>query len=302
MLGRLWISRLGVDKWFDSEIYFEFLAACPTATEATGVNRQRRTAAVKSPRVPMSELFPAKTIAIEVLGCTDPSREGEFNQWYDKVRVPELRAIRGIVDVYRYRDMQPDLGELGARWSAPPGKPVRYLTVYRINTVDAWALMQDIKENDRKQAASGRGIDCMECYEVSVWEFVAYRRSILPPVRPETRLPDGMPEILLVVFGGMDPSKKLEHDDWWLHTHAHDLLETPGMVQCHRYLTLNPAPAEQEPNLLNLYEFDMDNPGVAFLKILQDDKSIRRVQGRFSNFSRPVKAYGSGLYQHWDLM
>lgn len=250
----------------------------------------------------MSELFPTKTIAIEVLGCTDPTREGEFNRWYDKVHVPELRAISGIVDVYRYRDAQPDLGDLGARWTSPPGKPVRYLTLYRVNSRDPWSLMQQVKQSDLTQAAAGRAIDCIETYELSVWDFVAYRRTILPPVRSETRLPDGMPETILLVFGGMDPSKKLEHDDWWLYTHSHDLLETPGMVQCHRYFSLSPAPAEQEPIVLNMYEFDTENPGAAFLKILQDDKNVRRVQGRFSSFSRSVKSYGSGLYQHWDRM
>jgi hypothetical protein len=250
----------------------------------------------------MSELFPARSIAIEVLGCTDPSREGEFNRWYDKVHVPELRSFPGIVDVCRYRDMQPDLGDLGARWTAPAGKPVRYLTLYRINDPEPWGVMQRLKECDRQKAAAGRAIDCLETYEVSVWDFVAFRRTLLPPARPETRLPDGMPEVLLLVFGGFDPAHKWEHDDWWLRTHSHDLLETPGMVQCHRYVTLNPSLAETEPNVLNLYEFDLDNPAAAFLKILQDDKNVRRVQGRFSSHSKSVKSYGSGLYQHWDLM
>ena len=111
-----------------------------------------------------------------------------------------------------------------------------------------------------------------------------------------------MPEVILLVFAGMDPGKKFEHDDWWLYTHAHDLLETPGMVQCHRYLSLDPQPAEQEPNLLNVYEFDMDDPAAAFQRILEDDKNIRRVEGRFSSFSKPAKSYGSGLYRHWDIM
>jgi len=250
----------------------------------------------------MSELFPAKTIALEVLGCTDPSREGEFNRWYDKVHLRDLRDTPGIVDVYRYRDALPDLGDLGARWRAPEGRPVRYLTIYRINAPDPWLVMQRIKDEDGERAQKGRMIDCLETYETSVWDFVAYRSTLLPPVRPPTRLPDGMPEVILLVFAGMDPAKKFEHDDWWLYTHAHDLLETPGMVQCHRYLSLDPQPAEQSPNLLNVYEFDMDDPGAAFRRILEDDKNIRRVEGRFSSFSRPAKAYGSGLYRHWDVM
>ena len=104
----------------------------------------------------MSELFPAKTIAVEVLGCTDPTREGEFNRWYDKFHLRDLRDTPGIVDVYRYRDVLPDLGDLGARWRAPEGKPVRYLTFYRINGPDPWLVMQRVKEDDRKRAGEGQ--------------------------------------------------------------------------------------------------------------------------------------------------
>jgi hypothetical protein len=249
----------------------------------------------------MSEMFPARTVAFEILSCTDPDREGEFNFWYDKVHVPEVKRMAGIVDVYRYRDMQPDLKELGARLTAPKGAPVRYLTVYRIEAPDPWAVMQCVKEYDKRQAAEGKSVDCLKTYEVSVWDFVAYRSSVSPRVR-RTQLPDGMPEAMLLLFGGYDPARRCEHDNWWLYTHAHDLLETPGMLQCERYRSLNPSPSESEPVACNVYEFDMDDPGAALLKILFDDKYVRRVQGRFSSYSRPVKSYGSGLYQHWDLM
>ena len=250
----------------------------------------------------MSELFPAKTIAIEVLSCTDSNRIREFNRWYDKIHVPELRDAPGIVDVYRYLDIQADFGELGARFMAPKGSPARYLTVYRIDSEDPWDVMQRIKEDDRKRTAEGMMLDCLESYETTVWDFVAHRRTIQPAARPATNLPDGMPETILLVFGGVDPTKKVEHDDWWLYTHAHDLLEVPGLVQCERYRTLNPNPAEDDASVLNIYEFDVDEPAAAFRRILEDDVKIRRVQGRFSPFSRPAKPHASGLYQHWDLM
>lgn len=251
----------------------------------------------------MSELFPAKSIAVEVMSCTDQARISEFNRWYDTVHLRTLRDTPGIVDVYRYRDMQPDLGELaGARFAAPEGRPVRYVTLYRINAEDPWAVMRTVKEDDKRKAAEGRMIDCIETYELTVWDFAAYRRSILPPVRSETRMPDGMPEVVLLVHGGLDLEHRVEHDDWWLYTHAHDLLETPGMVQCERYRNLNPRPAEDESQFLHIYEFDADDPVSAFRRILEDDLNVRRVQGRFSSYSRPAKAYGNGLYQHWDLM
>ncbi len=250
----------------------------------------------------MSELFPAKSIAVEVVSCSDQARIKEFNRWYDKIHLRALRDTAGIVDVYRYLDMEPDLGALaGERFAVPEGRPVRYVTLYRINDADPWAVMQRIKDDDQRRAAEGKMIDCFETYELTVWDFVAYRRSVLPPVRPETRLPDGMPETILLVFGGLDPEHSAEHDDWWLYTHAHDLLETPGMVQCERYRNLGPQLTEDDPRFLHIYEFDTNDPVSAFRRVLDDDVRVRRVQGRFSSYSRPAKAYGSGLYRHWDV-
>jgi hypothetical protein len=250
----------------------------------------------------VSELFPARSIAIEVLHCTDQSQIREFNLWYDKVHVQELKSSPGVVDVYRYLDLQPDFGEMGARLLAPPGSPPRYLTIYRINTADPWAVMQRVREHQTRRAAEGKLFDCMESVEMSVWDFVACRHSLLPPVRPDSRLPDGMPETLLLVLGGADPAHVVEHDDWWLYTHAHDLLETPGMRQCQRYRTLNPQPRDDEANVLNIYEFDLEDPAAAVKRILEDDLNIRRPQGRFSPFSKAVKSGVTGVYRHWDLM
>lgn len=249
----------------------------------------------------MSELFPAKQIAIEILSCTDATREWEFNRWYDKVRIPNLRKISGIVDVYRYRDMLPKYtGGFGAAYVAPEGMPVRYVTLYRINTVDPWGLMQQIKQDDERETGKGTVMDIIKTHELTVWEFNAYRRSIAPPQRPETHLPDGMPEAVLLVFNSSRPGKNFEHDDWWQYTHSHDLLETPGMVQTERYRNLNPKMSEQDPTCLNIYEIDSPDPVAVCQRVFEDDKNIRRPQGRFSGFNLKAESFGPGLYQHWD--
>ena len=74
------------------------------------------------------------------------------------------------------------------------------------------------------------------------------------------------------------------------------------MVQCQRYRTLDPAPADDDANFLNIYEFDADDPAAAFTTILEEDVGVRQVQGRFSPFGRSGKPNARGLYRHWDLM
>jgi len=247
----------------------------------------------------MSELFPAKSIAVEVIACTDAAREGEFNYWHDKKRVPYLRQAAGIVDVYRYRDVQPNFGEEFKRFMAASGELTRYLTLYRINDPDPWGVMLRLREQEERD---GGLIDCAEIQDMTVWDFVATRRTIRRMERPETHLPDGMPEAFLLYYSNNDPARKVDHDDWWLYTHAHDLLETPGLVQCSRYETLNPEPGDREAKILNVYEIDADDPAAVLLRVLQDDRDVRRPQGRFSSFSREGDWHGSGLYRHWDLM
>ena len=115
--------------------------------------------------------------------------------------------------------------------------------------------------------------------------------------------------MLLVFYSySPDPVRKFEEDEWWVNTHAHDLLEAPGLVQCHRYRSLNPKPAEKETTSLNVYEIDSDDPVAVVRRILEDDRDIRRPQGRFLSEAcatspmPPVVTYGHGVYQHWDLM
>jgi hypothetical protein len=251
----------------------------------------------------MSELFPAKSIAIEVVSCTDASKVRVFNRWFDQKYVGDLKSTPGIVDVYRYLDIEPDLGELaGHRFAPAPGSPTRYVNLYRIDSEDPWSVMQQVKGDTERRRAAGDLPDYLEIGETTVWDFISMRHSVQPPVRSATRLPDGMPEAVLLVFTGSDPVRETEQNDWWLYAHSHDLLETPGMTQCERFRNLNPARAEDEALFMNIYEFDTDDPVGVLKTILDDDEKVRKPQGRFSPFNRQCKAHASGLYRHWDVM
>ena len=255
----------------------------------------------------MSELFPAKTIAIEVISCNDPAREYEFNHWYNKVHIPRLKQTPGIEAISRYREMEMDWKAMGeVIWALPTWETAQYLTVYRINinVTDPWALMQKVKREDTKQKQM---IDCLESYELTVWDFLTYRRTILPIQRQETHLPDGMPEALLLVPADCLASREDEFNEWYLYTHHHDLLETPGCMQATRYRSLNPKPAESEARYLALYEFDTDDPVALFRKILEMDRDVRFPQGRFAadTWKQPwppeIGGRLRGLYQHFDI-
>ena len=239
----------------------------------------------------MSELLPTRTVALEYVDCTDPTREYEFNRWYNKVHVPDLEMTRGIVSVYRYRNVATELREGQAR----------YLTIYRINSDDPWGLMQELSlEGNKKMAEQGRMIDYKKTHLMTVWEFLVFRRTVSPRQHPEPHLPDGMPEAIFVVpTSCTDPARQDEFYDWYLYTHFHDLLETPGLVQAHRYRTLDPHPEAVDARYLALYEIDSDDPAAVVRQILEDDRNIRIPQGRMINCIRA--GYGFGTYRHIDI-
>ena len=239
----------------------------------------------------MSELFPTKSIALVYTSCSDSTREYEFNHWYNKVHIPNLVQTPGIVNVYRYRNMKPELKE----------GQFRYLDLYRIESDDPWDLMQRaIQWEEKKRVDQGQMIDCIQIHRVTVWDFIAYRRTVSPLPHPGINLPDGMPEAMLVVPTiCTDPAREDEFNDWYLHTHFHDLLEIPGLVQAHRYRSLNPKPEDDEARYLALYEIISDDPFEVVRGIFRGDRDIRIPQGRMIDCIQAP--YGMGTYQHIDL-
>lgn len=238
----------------------------------------------------MSELFPIKTIAIEYLSCTDESRTYEFNHWYRTIHIPDLLQTPGIANVTRYRNMAETLKE---------GLP-RYITIYRLDSNQPWSVMQKVIQDNKKRTEQGRMIDCIKSYQIGVWDFIAMRTSVRPSQRPATRLPDGMPDALLVIpTTCTDPAREKEFNDWYLYIHFHDLLETPGLVQAQLYRSLNPNPDEREARYMALYEIDADDPPAVVRQILSADQAKRGPQGRMIDCIK--LRYASGTYEHIDL-
>ncbi len=250
----------------------------------------------------MSELFPMRTMALEVFRCEDVSRMSEFNFWYDKVRIPAYRQIPGVVSVHRYIARDFDYGEYTPGFfKAFMEAPVRYLTIYRINAKDPWAVCEKIKEVNEQIT-----FDCMNSLEFGMYDFYATRQRIQPLLKqPPTHLPDGMPELMLIIPNA-NYVKDLETiDDWWLYTHAHDLMEIPGYVQCSRYHNITPTFTEGDPLGLNFYEIDSDDPvnWPSLDNIIGDQQRAKdgRVWGHIAN-PPGHPTFLLGTFEHWDIM
>jgi hypothetical protein len=229
----------------------------------------------------MSELFPARTIALEYLSL-DGVSESEFLQWYRTIRLSELLKTDGIDAVTLYRNLKENLKD---------GQP-RYLAIYRLDVDDPRAVINTITQKPLPAGAKS--------LHIGVWDFLALRTSVREPQRLKAGLQDGMPHALLAVPTiCTDPSREKEFNNWYLYTHFHDILTTPGLTQAHRYRNLNPQPEADEATYLALYEIDAQDPAAVVRQIEQDDRTIRIPQGRMIDCIRLAR--GSGAFQHVTL-
>lgn len=88
-----------------------------------------------------------KWILTVATNCTDPTREAEFNEWYDKTHLPDILETPGYVRATRYENIKPAEGE------------AKFLAVYEIETDDIRAVMKANAENMERKRASGRFSD-----------------------------------------------------------------------------------------------------------------------------------------------
>ncbi len=88
-----------------------------------------------------------KWILTVATNCTDPTREAEFNEWYDKTHLPDILETPGYVRATRYENIKPVEGE------------AKFLAVYEIETDDIRAVMKANAENMERKRAAGRFSD-----------------------------------------------------------------------------------------------------------------------------------------------
>ena len=70
----------------------------------------------------------AKALLLVFSNPSDPSREDEYNEWYDNTHVPDVLKVPGFVSGRRYA--------LGPTQLVPGGERHGYLAVYEIDADD----------------------------------------------------------------------------------------------------------------------------------------------------------------------
>ncbi len=109
-----------------------------------------------------------KWLLVAETDCSDPSREGEFNHWYDTVHAPDVLETPGILRATRFVNSSPAEGR---------GK---YLATYDIETDDLEQTIATFGEIMTRKWEQGR------MSEVLVAISATFYRQMAPPIEANT--------------------------------------------------------------------------------------------------------------------
>ena len=107
----------------------------------------------------------ARWVNIVETNCADPSREDEFNDWYDNVHLPDVLETPGFLSATRYLIKDPEAGR---------GK---YLAVYEIESEDIDATMALRRKKRVEERESGHYTDLLEPGKEVLYKWVATRKA-----------------------------------------------------------------------------------------------------------------------------
>ena len=94
---------------------------------------------------------------------TDTAREAEFNEWYDKIHLPDVLKTPGFIKATRYENTD------------PPEEKGKFLVTYQIETDDLTQTMKALGENMGKKRAEGRTSGLVESVSLGVYKQITSR-------------------------------------------------------------------------------------------------------------------------------
>ena len=151
----------------------------------------------------------------------DPTREDEYNAWYDGIHIPDILTTPGFVRARRFRikDFRDGRG--------------KYMAIYEIETDDFERTMKVRLERRVQENAAGRGSVNRPNLGFSMWRDVAFKLFFEQTAPESSTSKTG--KWLNLVEQNCDPLREAEYHDWYNNMHIPDILKTPSFVSARRY-------------------------------------------------------------------
>ena len=103
----------------------------------------------------------AKWILAVETSCNDTAREAEFNEWYNKIHLPDVLETPGFIRATRYENTEPSAGK------------AKFLALYEIETDDIKKVLQASRDNLTRKRAEGRISDLLTIISRGVYQQTA---------------------------------------------------------------------------------------------------------------------------------
>ena len=179
-----------------------------------------------------------KWMSIHETHCYSPM-EPEFNDWYNKIHLPDVLDTPGFLAATRYKIMDYCKGR------------GTYLVRYEIESDDIEETMSIRAKRAAKEIAQGRGSD----FVVDVWPSILYRK-LVEQKNPTRKTNFDEERWIVLVETNPKPGKKDEYNEWY-DDHLFDALKTPDYVAASRYELAEDLPGRGK--YLAIYEMDTDD-------------------------------------------
>ena len=103
----------------------------------------------------------AKWFLISYTDCKDPSREDDFNEWYDKIHLPDALKFPELVSATRYANIDPEVTSN------------KFLAIHELETDDINKTMAALKEYASRLEEQGRYTDLLNRGPTAVYKQIS---------------------------------------------------------------------------------------------------------------------------------
>jgi len=205
----------------------------------------------------------------------DPNREDEYNDWYDKIHVPDVLANPGFVRARGYVNKEFRDGR---------GK---YMALYEIETDDIEKTMKVRREKRAKEHEQGRASANRPNFSFTLWHDVLFKQIFERTAPQNSTSTTG--KWLNFVEQNCDPAREAEYHEWYNDMHIPDVLLTPSFVSARRYQIKDFLCGRGE--YLAIYEIETDaiEPTMKMrIEMRAEEVKLGRASASRNHLNRPV--------------
>jgi hypothetical protein len=185
-------------------------------------------------------------LLVVISNCGDPSKEEEFNYWYNHIHLPDVTSAGVFRHAMRFVNTAPN----------PEGG--KYFATYETNWEDVTEATKVMGGVGARLREEGRYTPHLQvvlggAFKKLGGEFSAASR----PARG----------ILMLLLNCNDPAREEEYNRWYSDVHIPDILNTGLFHTAYRYESLDPQ--NTKGKYLTIYETDSSDPSRAGDELLK---------------------------------